>query len=83
MLKWLGSKTSVRAVVSSPTAICQGTANPRYLVFLDSAIRSPGGSAPLTVYVDPLNRVVVSAYYNRSFARNTPGQVVWQQSPNP
>ena len=78
-----GKEDAVRAVVSSPTVICRGSANPRYLVFLDSSIRSPSGSAPLTVYVDPLHRVVVSAYYNRSFARSIPSQVIWQLSPNP
>lgn len=78
-----GKEDAVRAVVSSPTAICRGSANPRYLVFLNSSIRSPSGSAPLTVYVDPLHRVVVSVYYNRSFARIPPDQVVWQPSPNP
>jgi hypothetical protein len=78
-----GREDAVQVVVASPTAICRGSANPGYLVFLNSSIRSPGGSAPLTVYVDPLHRVIVSAYYNRSFARITPDQVIWQPSPNP
>jgi hypothetical protein len=78
-----GREDAVRVVVASPTAICRGSANPRYLVFLNSSIRSPSGSAPLTVYVDPLHRIVVSAYYNRSFARITPDQVIWQPFANP
>ena len=82
-VEMVGKENIVRAVVSSPTVVCRGTANPTYLVFLDSSIRSPGGTAPLTVYVDPSHRIVVSAYYNRSFARITPDQVVWHPSPNP
>jgi hypothetical protein len=79
----VGKEEAVRLVVASPTAVCRGSSNPEYRVFLNNSVRSSGGSSPLTVYVDPLRRVIVSAYYNRSFARIMGDQVIWQPSSNP
>ena len=75
----LGKEDAVRLVVSSPTAVCSASANPGYRVFINDAIRSPGRSL-LTVYVDPVDAVVVSAYYNRSFPRLSSDRIVWQPS---
>jgi hypothetical protein len=76
----LGKEDAVRLVVSSPTAVCVASSNPGYRVFINNAIRSPGGPSLLTVYVDPVDGVVVSAYYNRSFPRLGSDRIVWQPS---
>jgi len=78
----LGMESAIRLVISTPNSVCTGTSNPAYRVFLNDLVRSPGGSAPLTVYVDPVPRVIVSAYYNRSFANRTASTVIWQPSQN-
>jgi len=79
-VEMLGKEDDVRQVVSSPTAVCVASTNPSYRVFVNDLIRSPGGRSLLTVYVDPLHRVVVSAYYNRSFSRLSSDRIIWQPS---
>ena len=74
----LGKEDDVRLVVSSPTAVCIASSNPGYRVFINDLVRSPGGRSLLTVYVDPVPGVVVSAYYNRSFSRLSPDRIIWQ-----
>ena len=76
----LGREDEIRLVVSSPTAVCIASSNPSYRVFINDSVRSPGGQSLLTVYVDPLPGVVVSAYYNRSFPRLGLGRIIWQPS---
>jgi hypothetical protein len=71
----IGKEDAVRLVVSSPTAVCIASTNPTYRVFINDSVRSPGGSL-LTVYVDPMSAVVVSAYYNRSFPRLSSDRII-------
>lgn len=77
-LEMLGKEDAVRLVVSSPTAVCVASSNPSYRVFINDSVRSPGGRSLLTVYVDPVPAVVVSAYYNRSFPRLSSDRIIWQ-----
>jgi hypothetical protein len=79
-LEMLGKEDAVRLVVSSPTAVCIASSNPSYRVFINDSVRSPGGRSLLTVYVDPVSAVMVSAYYNRSFPRLSSDRIIWQPS---
>jgi hypothetical protein len=75
-----GKESLVRPSVLRPTVIVPGTSNLAYVVFVNLAERSPAGS-PLTVVVDPLQRVICTALYNRTFKTITTEGALWLPSP--
>jgi hypothetical protein len=70
-----------RQALSSPTAICEGTTTPGYLVFVDHTETSPGSNSPWAVIVDPLGNpmpAVASIGYRRDFRDLLGHKVLWQ-----
>ena len=67
----------ISATLSSPSAVCAGTTNPGYLAFVNRTIVSSGSGSPLVVFVDPVDRVVVSAGYRIDFRDLGRHRVLW------
>jgi hypothetical protein len=74
-----GREDDVRAIVSAPTAILAGTTNPSYAVYVKDAITTPGGT-PISVIIDPDERLIVTAYPNRSLKIIPTERLLWLPS---
>lgn len=78
-LEMAGKEAEVQAVVTAPTVILVGTANPSYVAYVNDMVTSSRGT-PLAVIVDPQEQVICTAYYHRSFRVISPEQVLWSPS---
>jgi hypothetical protein len=72
-----GNEVWLRTTLSEPSIICAGTTNPAHVAFLNLSIVSPGGQSPLAVFVNPANKMVVSAGYRRDFRNLEQHRVLW------
>jgi hypothetical protein len=61
-----GQEAAVEAVVTSPTVVLAGHADTPHVVFINQAVTSQSGT-PLAVIVHPEEKIICTAYYNRSF----------------
>ena len=71
-----GKEKLVETTIMNPTVIMVGTSNPDYRIFVNQQQTTPSGT-PLIVIVDPIEEVICTALYNRSYRIILPEQVVW------
>jgi hypothetical protein len=71
-----GKEPEVQTVASNPTFILQGTSNLGHVIYINETVTSQSGT-PLAVIINPEQKIIVSAYYNRSLKVITPDQVIW------
>jgi hypothetical protein len=73
-----GRETTVHAIASSPSVVLSGgNPNPGYVVYLNQSLTTLRGS-PIAVIVDPHERVIVTAYPDRSLRIIESGRVLWR-----
>ena len=73
-----GQELQVRAVASNPTLIVPGTSNPDYVIYVSDSVTTTSGT-PLAVIINPQEKLIVSAYYNRSLRVVVAGQSLWSR----
>ena len=73
----LGHADWLSGTLAAPSAVCAGTTNPGYLAFVSGAIVSSGRRSPFVVFVDPIDRIVVTAGYRIDYRDLGAHTVLW------
>ena len=78
-----GTLQYVTNTLTTPSAVCVGTTNPAYIVFVNHALVSPGSGSPFVVVVDPQGKpmpALASFSYRRQFKDLNEHSVLWLPS---
>lgn len=78
-VEMVGQENRVGLVISTPTIVINSPDTSGYYIFVNEDVRSPHGTTPMAVCVDPADQFVVTAYYERAFRVSVSGTVIWQR----